>query len=111
LSVNHSIFKAGQTKDLRIEFTLVNDSDRLIDSKITESRIVINGKELTDSGMILSSFPKGGRSNALSPGESLQFDCLLGHQFKEPGVYRVSWKSADFQSSEIVLRISPDRAH
>ena len=28
LSVNHPVFKAGQTKDLRIEFTLVNDGDR-----------------------------------------------------------------------------------
>jgi hypothetical protein len=110
LSVNHPIFKAGQTKDLRIEFSLVNDSDKPIDPKITKSQILINGKELTDSASILSSFPKGGRSNALSPGESLQFDRLLGDQFKEPGIYRVSWKGADFHSPEIVLRILPDEA-
>ena len=47
MSVNHAIFKAGQTKDLRIEFTLVNDGDKVIDPKIPESRIVINGKELS----------------------------------------------------------------
>ena len=110
LSVNHPIFKAGRTKDLRIEFTLVNDSDRLIDPKITESRIVINGKELSDSGQILSNVQKGARFSALSPGQSLQFDCLLGDQFKEPGIYRVSWKGAGFQSSEIVLRILPEEA-
>jgi len=110
LSVNHSIFKAGQTEDLRIEFTLVNDGDKVIDPKIPESQIVINGKELSDSGMILSSVQKGTRFKALPPGESLQFDCLLGDQFKEPGVYRVSWKGSGFQSSEIVLRILPDEA-
>ena len=38
LSVNHPIFKAGQAKDLRIEFTLVNDGDQVIDPKIAESR-------------------------------------------------------------------------
>ena len=74
LSVNHPIFKAGQTKDLRIEFTLVNDGDKVIDPKIPESQIVINGKELSDSGLILSSVQKGARFKALSPGESLQFD-------------------------------------
>ena len=98
LSVNHPIFKAGQAKDLRIEFTLVNDGDQVIDPKIPESRIVINGKELSDSGLILSSVQKGSRFKALSPGESLQFDCLLGDQFKEPAIYRVSWKGAGFQS-------------
>ena len=59
LSVNHPIFRAGQTKDLRIEFTLVNDGDQVIDPKIPESQIVINGKELSDSGLILSSVQKG----------------------------------------------------
>jgi hypothetical protein len=108
LSVNHPIFKAGQAKDLRIEFTLVNDGDKLIDPMIPESRIVINGKELSDSGLIHRSVRKGTRFSALPPGESLQFDCLLGDQFKEPGIYRVSWKGAGFQSSDIVLRILPE---
>jgi hypothetical protein len=96
---------------MRIEFTLVNDGDQVIDPKIPESHLVINGKELPDSGLILSRIPKEARSKALSPGESLQFDCLLGDQFKEPGVYRISWKGAGFHSPEIVLRILPDRAH
>ncbi len=61
LSVNHPIFKAGQTKDLRIEFTLVNDGDKVIDPKIADSRIVINRKERTDSDDVRHSghFPLG----------------------------------------------------
>ena len=110
LSVNHPVFKAGQTKGLRIEFTLVNDGDQVIDPKIQESRIAINGKELSDSGLILGSVEEGTRFKELPPGESLQFDRLLGDQFKQPGVYRVSWKGAGFQSSEIVFRILPEAA-
>jgi hypothetical protein len=110
LSVNHPVFKAGQTKGLRIEFTLVNDGDQVIDPKIQESRIAINGKELSDSGLILGSVEEGTRFKELPPGESLQFDRLLGDQFKQPGVYRVSWKGAGFQSSEIVFRILPGEA-
>jgi hypothetical protein len=109
LSVNHPNFKAGQRKDVRIEFTLVNDGDKVIDPRIAESQIVINGKELADSGLILSSVQKGTRFNALPPGESLQFDCPLGDRLKEPGVYRVSWKGFGFQSSEIVLRILTEK--
>lgn len=110
LSVNHPTFKAGQTKDLRIEFTLVNDSDKVIDPKIADSRIVINGMERTDSGLVFSSVQKGTRFKALSPGDSLQFSFPLGDQFKERGTYRVSWKGAGFHSPEIVLRILPEEA-
>jgi len=110
LSVNHPTFVAGKTKDLRIDFALVNDGKKVIDPKISESEIIINGKELGDSGQILGSVQMGARSTSLPPGESLHFDCLLGDQFKEPGIYRVSWKGATFQSSEIVLRILPKEA-
>src|SRR5262249_582098 len=90
LSVNHPIVRASQTKEVRIEVTVVNDSDSVIDPKIAESRIVINGKEAGDSGMILSSVQKGTRFDALPPGASVQFDCSMGDQFKEPAIYRVS---------------------
>jgi hypothetical protein len=82
-----------------------------IDPKIPESRIVINGKELSDSGMILSSVQQGARFKALSPGESLQFSVSLGDQFKESGTYRISWKGAGFESPDIVVRILPEKAH
>jgi hypothetical protein len=108
LSVNHPVFRADRTKDLRVEFTLVNDGDKVIDPKIADSRVVINGKDLTDSGSILSSALKEACAKALSPGDCLQFSVPLGHLFKEPGTYRVSWKGSDFHSPEIVLRILPE---
>jgi hypothetical protein len=107
LAVSHSTFKQGQTEDLRIEFNLVNDGDEVIDPTIAESHIAINGRDLTDSGLVLSSVAKDAHFNVLAPGESLQFSLLLGNQFKESGTYRVSWKGAGFRSSEIVLRILP----
>ena len=110
MSINHPVFKAGQTKDLRIEFTLVNDGAKVIDPKIAESRIIINGEELTDSGVVARSVRGDARFQALSPGDSLQFGILLGDHFKEAGTYRVSWKGAGFQSAEIVLRILPEKA-
>jgi hypothetical protein len=110
LSVNHPIFRAGQTKDMRIELTLVNDGDQVIDPKIPESQILINGKELSDSGLILSSIEDVTRFKALPPGQSLRFDCVLADPFKEPAIYRLSWKGTSFQSSEIVLRILPEEA-
>jgi hypothetical protein len=109
LGGNHLIFRAGQTKDLRIQFSLVNDGDKAIDPKIAESRIMINGKEVADSDSVFAGVPKDVRSKALAPGESLQFDVPLGDHFNEPGVCRISWQGVGFQSSEIELRILPDK--
>jgi hypothetical protein len=111
VSVNHSVFKQGQKNDLKVEFTLVNDGAKVIDPKIAESRLVINGKELAGSGPILSSGLKDAQINTLSPGGNLQFGIALGDHFKEPGTYRVAWKGAEFQTPEIVLRVLPDRPH
>jgi hypothetical protein len=85
---------------------LVNDGDKVIDPKIAESHIVINGNEFTDPGSV---FGKDAPFKALSSRESVRFDRLLGDYLKEPGVYQVSWKGAGFQSSEIVLRILPEK--
>jgi hypothetical protein len=111
MSINHAVFMTGQTKDLRIEFSLVNDGDQVIDPKIAESHIVINGKELTDSGSILKRSLKEATIKALSPGDTLQFGVVFGDHFKEPGTYRISWQGSGFQSSEIVLRIMAEKAH
>ena len=110
LGVSRPIFKLGQTADLRIDFTLVNDGDQVIDPEIAESRIVINGKELADSGLILGNAPKDTRLKALPPGDRLEFGSALGNYFNEPGIYRVSWKGTEFQSPEIVVRIMAENS-
>ena len=92
LSVNHPVFRQAETKALNIEFTLVNDGDAVLDPKIGDSKIIINGKELADSGFILSNGPRDARFDALPPGDHLRFGYALGDHFLEPGVYRVSWR-------------------
>jgi hypothetical protein len=111
LSVNHAAFRQGEIKNLAIEFTLVNDGDTVVDSKIADSRIVVNGKDLADSGFILGNGPRDARFNALPPGDRLRFSYALGEQFPEPGVYQVSWRGKQFRSPEVVIRVLPDQAH
>jgi hypothetical protein len=106
LSINHAVVKAGKAKELRFGFSLVNDSERVIDPRIADSQIVINCKGLTEPGSV---FGKDAPFKALAPGESVQFDLPPGEHFKEPGTYRVFWKGTAFQSSEIVLRILSEK--
>jgi type II secretory pathway pseudopilin PulG len=108
LTANHLVFEQAYTKDLTIEFNLVNDGETMIDPKITDSMIVINGKELAESGLILGKRPEDARFKPLLPGDHLQFSLALGDHFKQPGIYRVSWKGNGFQSPEITIRILPE---
>ena len=105
LTANHAVFRRGETNGLNVEFTLVNDGGVTVDPKIGESRIVVNGEELADSGLILGNGPRDARFAALPPGDYLRFSYALGDHFKEPGVYRVSWRGADFRSPEVVFRV------
>ncbi len=107
LSVSRPLFHAGWTKELLIHFTLVNDGSKTIDPKIESSKIIINGVDLENSGFILSNGPRDGRWRALPPGDSLEFTYTLGDYFKKPGVYRVSWKGENFETSTIVFRVMP----
>jgi hypothetical protein len=98
-------------KGLNIEFILVNDGEATIDPKFGESRIVVQGQELVDSELILGNGPRDTRFAALRPGQCLRFSYLLGDYFKEPGIYRVSWRGTSFRSPEVVFRVLPEKAN
>jgi hypothetical protein len=110
LGVSHAVFGRGELGGLNVEFTLVNDGETTVDPKVGASRIVVNGVELADSGLILGNGPRDARFSALPPGEHLRFGYALGDHFKEPGVYRVSWRGEDFRSPEVVFRVLPGKA-
>jgi hypothetical protein len=109
IGVAHAVFRRGEVKGLNVEFTLVNDGTATIDPRIAESRIVVNGMELADSGLILGSGPRDARFAALPPGEHLRLGCTLGDRLAEPGIYRLSWRGKNFQSPEVVFRVVPDK--
>jgi alpha-beta hydrolase superfamily lysophospholipase len=111
VSVNHSIFKQGEPENVSIELTLVNDGAEVIDPKIAESWILINGQEVPDSGSILRGGLKDAEVKPLAPKGKLQFRVALKDCLKNPGTYRVSWRGTGFQAPEIVLRVLPADPH
>ena len=55
--------------------------------------------------------PRDARFAALPPGDHLRFVYVLGDHFKGPGVYRVSWRGANFRSPVVVFRVLPEKAN
>lgn len=109
ISVNEPIFIAGSTKNLQIYFTLVNDGATTINPEIEASEIIVNGKTWADSSLIFGSGLRDNRFTALPPRDYLLFTYALGERFKEPGIYKVSWKGKTFEAPEIVFRILPQK--
>jgi hypothetical protein len=105
LSINQPVFREGGTELLQFTFSMVNDGDKVIDPKITASKIVVNGKPLPDSAHIFGNGPRDDRFTALPPGDFLLFGAGLGSRFKKPGVYRVYWEGEGFRSPEVVFRV------
>jgi hypothetical protein len=109
LSVNHPIVRQGEAANLEVEFDLVNETNQGIDPRIPESRIVVNGKELAESGLIMGRTPRTSRFQRLLPGEDLHFVGTFRHEFEEPGTYQVVWEGAGFLAPGVVIRVLPRR--
>jgi hypothetical protein len=93
-----------------VSFTVVNDGDETVNPRVDSSQFFVNGKELQDWGFIVGNGPKGDNFKALPPGECLQFGYAMGKHFAEPGIYKVKWKGAAFESPEVVFRVLPTKA-
>jgi hypothetical protein len=92
---------------LMIYFGLVNDGAKIVDPDVDRSQLLINGKPLKEWGFIIGNGPRDDRWEALPPGDDLAFGSSMGKYFKEPGIYKLSWKGKAFQSPEVVFRVMP----
>jgi hypothetical protein len=99
-----------ETPSVMLSFVLLNDSETAVDVEAGSWKIIVNGSELKDSGMLLGNgpMPEGGY-RVLKPGETYEFGKALSiaQYFLPNGQYRVSWKGVAFQSPTIVVTITP----
>jgi hypothetical protein len=102
--------KAGYSapEHVLLAFLIVNDSDSKRNVAAGSWKLIINGTELPDTGMLFGNGPRpvGGYSE-LGPGENYQFGIELpvSDYFKVAGEYRISWKAEGFESSTVSVRI------
>jgi uncharacterized protein affecting Mg2+/Co2+ transport len=99
-----------ETPAVMLSFVLLNDSETPVDVEVRSWRIVVNGKDLNDSGMIFGNGPGPvGGYRVLNPGESYEFGKALpiAENFLPNGQYKLSWKGAAFQSPTIAVTITP----
>ncbi len=93
-----------------VSFILLNDGETPMNSTKGGWQIVIDGKELSDSGYIFGNgFQPDGGWGVLKPGESYEFgkELEISRYFLTLGEHTVSWKGQLFQSSTIKVKITP----
>ena len=98
-----------ETPSVMLSFVLLNDSDAPIDVDAGSWSIVINGRDLKNSGEIFGNgvTPVGGY-HILKPGESYELAASLPivEYFLPNGEHKVSWKGTGFQSPTITVTIT-----
>jgi len=95
-----------------LSFVLLNDGENSVNSAEQGWMIVVDGKELGDSGWIFGNGPSPvGGWGILEPGESYEFakGLPISKYFSEDREYKVSWKGKGFQSSTITVKVTPER--
>jgi hypothetical protein len=95
-----------------VAFLLLNDSEAAQSTAPESWKIVIDGKELSDSDWIFGSGiePVGGYGTLVA-GATFEFGKALpiAKYFPETREYRVSWKGRYFQSPTVTVRIPTSR--
>ena len=91
-----------------VAFHLLNDSETAQTTAPESWKIVIDGKELSDSGWIFGNGPEPvGGYGKLAAGSTFDFGKALpiAKYFPETKEYRISWKGRYFQSPTVTVRI------
>jgi hypothetical protein len=91
-----------------VAFHLLNDSETAQTTAPESWKIVIDGKELSDSGWIFGNGPEPvGGYGTLATGSTFDFGMALPIAKYFPGTkeYRISWKGRYFQSPTVTVRI------
>lgn len=99
-----------ETPSVMLTFVLLNDSSTPIDVHAESWKIVVDGNELRDSGMIFGNGPAPmGGYRILNSGESYEFGKSLpiAEYFLPNGSHKVSWRGSVFQSPNISVLITP----
>ena len=89
-------------------FHLLNDSETTQNTAPESWQIVIDGKELKDSGWIFGNGPQPvGGYGTLAAGATFDFGTALpiAEYFPETREHRLSWKGKYFQSPTVTVRI------
>lgn len=118
ISVSHPVFDAEVASEdpFLLHLALVNDGEKTIDPELAASQLIVNGKEVGDDwSRTIGNGLRDDRFEALPPGDHLamtisfggDFREALARHFREPGVYRVSWKGKRFESPQVVFRVMP----
>jgi hypothetical protein len=115
LSVTSPVVDADQVSDTRsfmVSFALVNDSDQPFapTEVVDHSTLLVNGKALKDWPMIIGNGPREVPGSKLLKGQSLRFTKGMGRNIVEPGVYKLQWKGAGFESAEVTFRVQGKKA-
>lgn len=104
ITVSPTTFKVGDPISMR--FTVVNWSTSPADPGVSASKIVVNGKELSQSSALFGSTPR----RTLKNGESTELTKSVGPLFDKPGTYTVSWIGSQFRANTITLTVFPAAA-
>ena len=109
ISVPQSVFHVKELEKLVVNFTVTNSGKATLDPDIISSQLYVNGAVPPEWINTIGNGLRSSQFNALPPGQTLQFGYQLGPSyFAKPGIYKVQWKGAHFETPEITFRVVPD---
>jgi hypothetical protein len=101
-----STLSLAQLPQLQLVFVIRNTSSSMVDPRLEESTLFVDGKPVEAWARIVSNGPRDERWNALPPGQELQFSYLLGDAlFATPGLHQVELEVSNVRSARVPIQL------
>jgi hypothetical protein len=108
VGVTKPLFQLYEMQQMALSFIVVNDGTTTVNPRINSSRLLINGVEPKDWGIVIMNGLRTPDFESLAPGKILSFGYQLGPRyFSSPGTYSVRWEGENLKSAEVIFRVMP----
>lgn len=93
--------------DMFVKFSVKNQGKASVDTALTQTELVIDGKPFEQSAQLFGNGPRDARFAALPAGDTLDFSYARGYYFRQAGEHTLLWRGQGFEPVQIKFRVAP----
>ena len=108
LDYNRNWLTESEPEEYTLTFTILNNSNKRLESGVLGSRVYVDGEELKEWKNILRRALKDKKAKCIAAGAAMKFSHRFNTYVKEKGKHEIVWQVNDIASKKVALTVRGD---
>lgn len=108
LDYNRNWLTESDPEEYTLTFTILNNSNKRLESGVLGSRVYVDGEELKEWKNILRRALKDKKAKCIAAGAAMKFSHRFNTYVKEKGKHEIVWQVNDIASKKVALTVRGD---